>query len=116
LNEEFLITIKNWCLENNIDSITKYNSTKKPEGFPSSNKIRTLYGRDFLYMLLRINLKPYNYLTLEEAREICLQNGIYKTTQFEKFYNKYNSQNEIKLPSNVYYFYKIKWFEFITPV
>lgn len=116
LDKEFQDILKNWCLENNIHSTAKYVAAEKPEGFPSSRDIKKAYGDLFLSNLYFTIRKKGKYLPLEDARKICLQNRIYTLAKYVKFYKKYNSQNEKKLPFSINEFYNITWVNFITSV
>ena len=44
LEDDFINRLKKWCSENGIDSISKYNKAKKPEDFPSGERIKQIYN------------------------------------------------------------------------
>jgi len=67
LNEEFMNSIKEWCIKNNIDSISKYAKTKKPKWMPSHERIRQIYGNEYFKQVLGIK---YEFLSKEEVEKL----------------------------------------------
>lgn len=114
LDDKFLNRIKDWCLKNNIQSINQYNNLDKPDDFPSVERIRQLVGLEYFHQLLAITFRDYTFLSKEEARKICLENGIFTSNSYFNFYQSYNDNNNIKLPSDPFTQYKTNWFDFIN--
>ncbi len=57
IDDEFIQILKAWCIQNNIDSRNEYEN-KKPENFPSLERIRQLtLGSDYFTELLELNFK-----------------------------------------------------------
>jgi len=112
-DDDFKNKLKEWCLKNKISSISQYNKAKKPKGFPSGERIRQVYGYEYFSEALEVEYRNYEILTKEEARQICIANGVFTSNHYPKFYQLYNEKNEKKLPSEIYRFYQTNWSDFI---
>jgi transposase-like protein len=113
LDEEFINELKEWCTNNNIKSIIEYRDSEKPSHFPSAEHIRQVCGKEYFDEILNI-AKKFEYHSLENARRICLENGVYTTTAYQEFYSIYNESSELKLPSSISSQYNLNWLEFIN--
>lgn len=113
MDEGFKSELIKWCNDNEITSISQYNKAKKPKGFPSAERIRQIYGYDYFSEALEIKYRDYEFLTKEEARQICIDNGIFVSNHYPKFYQQFNEKNEKKLPSDPYRYYQTNWPDFI---
>lgn len=113
IEEDFKNELRKWCIDNKITSIAQYNTTKKPKGFPSGERIRQIYGYEYFADALGIKYRNYEFLTKEEARQVCLDNGVYYSNHYPKFYQLYNEKHDKKLPSNPYKYYQTDWANFI---
>ncbi|MFZ4798956.1 MAG: hypothetical protein ACOYMA_15755, partial [Bacteroidia bacterium] len=112
-NDNFQAELKKWCLKNKIFSISQYTKAKKPKGFPSAERIRQIYSYDYFVEALEIEYRNYEIFTKEEARKICIDNGIFVSNHYPKFYQLFNENSEKKLPSDPYKYFKTNWSEFI---
>jgi len=110
--EEFINSLKEWCIENNIDSIRKYETERKNK-MPSYERIRQIYGSEYFEQALGIKYFDYEFLNKEEARQICIKHSIFTSNNYPEFYKKYNEDNDKKLPSDPYRFYQTNWSDFI---
>lgn len=113
LDEQFTNRLKTWCVENNVTSVSKYINTTKPKEFPSAERIRQILGSTYFEEILEITFRNYTYLTMEEARNVCIENGILTSNSYPKFYQFYNQSHEVKLPSDPYRYYNTNWSDFI---
>jgi hypothetical protein len=113
LDKNFKERLKNWCIENNVTSVSKYNKIKKPKEFPSAERIRQILGSFYFEEILEITSRKLAFLSLEQARIVCFQNGILTSNSYSKFYKFYNEHHEVKLPSFPSMFYKTNWRDFI---
>lgn len=115
LNQEFINDLKSWCEENSIESINQYINADVPKRFPSAERIRQVYGYDYFADVIKIHGRNYDFLTKEQARKVCLENGITASQFYTKFYQKYNQNNKniLKLPSDPFRYYKTNWSDFI---
>ena len=115
LDERTINSLKEWCIENNIDSINKYEIERKDkniEWVPSANRIRQIYGSEYFEQALGIEYN-YEFLSKEEARQVCIKHCIFTSSNYPKFQQKYNENNDKKLPSNPYEIYQTNWSDFI---
>jgi hypothetical protein len=113
LEKEFTDRLKNWCIENNITSVNRYINTTKPKEFPSAERIRQILGSSYFEEILEITVRNYTFLSIEEARTVCIENGILTSNSYPKFYQFYNQSHEVKLPSDPYRYYNTNWSDFI---
>lgn len=111
INDDFNEVLKKWCVDNDISSINKYNKLK-PKEFPSSERIRQIFGNDYFKEIVNINARNFLYLSQEDARKVCIENHIFTSNVYVKFYQNYNEKNELKLPST-YSYYETNWPDFI---
>jgi transposase len=113
LESEFIELLKEWCIENNVDSISKYETKRKNiEWVPSAEIIRIRYGYDYFEQALGIKYE-YNFLSKEEARQVCIEHHIFTSNCYPKFYPKYNENKDKRLPADPYQFYQTNWPDFI---
>jgi hypothetical protein len=113
IDDEFNNKLKEWCIKNDITSINKYNNADKPKEFPSAERIRQILGNDYFKEILDINVRDYSFLSKDEARKVCIANGILTSNSYPRFYQFYNEKNEVKLPSDPYRHYQTNWSNFI---
>ena len=114
LDNKFISTLKEWCLANDITSQSKYNKAAKPKGFPSAERIRQILGSDYFDQILEFQSRNYTFLPKDEARQVCIDNGILTSNSYPKFYQQYNETHVIKLPSDPYRVYQTNWTDFIA--
>ena len=114
LNNEFISSLKNWCIANDITNQNRYIKADKPKAFPSAERIRQILGTDYFDQILDFKSRNYTFLSKEEARKVCVENGILTSNLYPRFYQQYNETHEIKLPSDPYRTYDTNWTEFIA--
>ncbi|MBS0645452.1 MAG: hypothetical protein JSR97_02515 [Verrucomicrobia bacterium] len=114
-SQDFINELIQWCKENNITSVSQFAKSKnRPSHFPSAERIRQIYGSEYFEEAIGIEIQKYEYLSLEEARKVCIENGVFSSTDYPAFYQQYNLTNKIKLTSDPYRFYNTNWTEFIN--
>ncbi|WP_210466863.1 PDDEXK family nuclease [Rufibacter roseolus] len=112
--ETFIAELAQWCKDNNINSLSEYNDfLNKPDHFPSYERIRQIYGTGYFRDKLDVVGRVYKYLTKEEAREVCMTNGVLRSQHYLSFSQKYNEEHEVRLPSDFSRFYNTTWNNFI---
>lgn len=114
-DKDFIREISQWCKENNITSVSQFARFKnRPSHFPTAERIRQIYGSEYFEEAIGLEIQNYEYLSLEEARKVCIENGVFSSTDYPAFYQQFNLTNKIKLTSDPYRYYNLNWTQFIN--
>jgi len=89
IDHELIDRIKKWCIDNNIQTLTEYRFTKRPEDFPTFKATVNNYGENYFYEIIGLQKHKPNFSTklfttnfINELREWCIENKISSKNEY----------------------------------
>lgn len=112
----FVTLLKQTCLELGIESLEQLIKARKliKKEFPSGERIKKAYGDKYFEEVLEIEPGTFEYFSEQEAKEICIEQGVLFEEQFFEFIRYFNKHNTVKIPPEISSYNNSKWDNFLA--